>query len=63
MDNCTEPNRAACPRLCSDFCNAKEKGLIAAILEHFLEENAKVDLPDTAAQDSASKSNNPAVSG
>ena len=26
-------------------------------------ENANVDLPDTAAQDSASKSNNPAVSG
>ena len=26
-------------------------------------ENAHVDLPDTAAQDSASKSNNPAVSG
>lgn len=25
MDNCTEPNRAACPRLCSDFCNAKEE--------------------------------------
>jgi hypothetical protein len=25
--------------------------------------NANVDLPDTAAQDSASKSNNPAVSG
>ena len=24
MNNCTEPNRAACPRLCSDFCNAKE---------------------------------------
>jgi hypothetical protein len=24
MDNCTESNRAACPRLCSDFCNAKE---------------------------------------
>jgi hypothetical protein len=24
MTNCTEPNRAACPRLCSDFCNAKE---------------------------------------
>jgi hypothetical protein len=20
-----EPNRAACPRLCSDFCNAKEE--------------------------------------
>lgn len=27
------------------------------------EENANVDLPDTAAQDSASKSNSPAVSG
>jgi len=25
MTNCTEPNRAACPRLCSDFCNAKEE--------------------------------------
>jgi hypothetical protein len=25
--------------------------------------NANVDLPDTAAQDSASKTNNPAVSG
>lgn len=20
---CTEPNRAACPRMCQDFCNAK----------------------------------------
>ena len=25
MNNCTEPNRAACPRLCADFCNAKEE--------------------------------------
>ena len=22
--NCTEPNRAACPRMCMDFCNAAE---------------------------------------
>jgi hypothetical protein len=29
----------------------------------FLSENANVDLPDTAVQDSASPSNNPAVSG
>lgn len=29
----------------------------------YFEANADVDLPDTAAQDSASKSNNPAVSG
>ena len=29
----------------------------------FILENANVDLPDTAAQDSASKSNSPAVSG
>lgn len=25
MANCPEPNRADCPRLCSDFCNAKEE--------------------------------------
>ena len=24
MDNCPEPNRAACPRLCADFCHATE---------------------------------------
>ena len=29
----------------------------------FIQANANVDLPDTAAQDAASKSNNPAVSG
>ena len=25
MDNCTEPNRAACPMLCIDYCNATEE--------------------------------------
>lgn len=24
-DDCTEPNRAACPRLCQDFCNKAEE--------------------------------------
>jgi hypothetical protein len=33
------------------------------LLDMMSPENANVDLPDTAAQDSASKSNNPAVSG
>lgn len=32
-------------------------------IEELLSANANVDLPDTAAQDSASKSNSPAVSG
>ena len=32
-------------------------------LREFLSHNVNVDLPDTAARDSASKSNNPAVSG
>ena len=36
-----------------------EEEMKAFLLQH----NADVDLPDTAAQDSASKSNNPAVSG
>jgi len=35
----------------------------ADVVGEILEENVDVDLPDTAAQDSASKSNSPAVSG
>lgn len=30
-DECTEPNRAECPRLCQDFCNKTEE-LRAAVL-------------------------------
>jgi len=37
--------------------------LATRALFEIIQENANVDLPDTAAQDSASKSNNPAVSG
>jgi hypothetical protein len=44
-----------------DMRNQLENGSPARLL--FPWENANVDLPDTAAQDSASKPNNPAVSG
>jgi hypothetical protein len=28
--DCTEPNRAACPRRCIDFCNKAEQAVAAA---------------------------------
>jgi hypothetical protein len=47
-----------------DFCCVECLGAFMAKRVSFdSSTNANVDLPDTAAQDSASKSNNPAVSG
>lgn len=53
-----------------DGCHAKPNWSAGGVYIHTVREvadsylpNANVDLPDTAAQDYASKSNNPAVSG
>lgn len=33
--DCTEPDRASCPRMCQDFCNKEEEARASAIgLEH-----------------------------
>ena len=54
--------------LLRDFCDSaaewvNDLGRPLQKWADFRKPNANVDLPDTAAQDSASKSNNPAVSG
>ncbi|MDA0814881.1 MAG: hypothetical protein O3C21_21080 [Verrucomicrobia bacterium] len=49
-----------------DIEDENETSEMAQVLRHlrnYFPENVNVDLPDTAAQDSASKSNSPAVSG
>jgi hypothetical protein len=50
---------------CCDLLECTECGSIgiAESMRRHIVSNVNVDLPDTAAQDSASKSNNPAVSG
>jgi hypothetical protein len=54
-----QSNGPASERSLGGWCYVAAVDRIADIIE----ENATVDLPDTAAQDSASKSNSPAVSG